>query len=84
MNSDNAFLMAFIGPFPTGWPAYFLPNFWHKNLVDKMAKMLFLIPLSGMKTTFAKQLKLQMIANGHRMAVWTRVSCLIGNVGMKF
>ena len=49
-----------------------------------MAKMLFLIPLSGMKTTFAKQLKLQMIANGHRMAVWTLVSGLIGTVGMNF
>ena len=49
-----------------------------------MAKILFLIRPLGMKTTFAKQLKLQMTANGHRMAVWTRVSCPVGSVGMKF
>jgi hypothetical protein len=46
--------------------------------------MLFPICPLGMKTTFANQLKLQMTAYGHRMAVWTRVSSPIGNVGMKF
>jgi len=39
--------------------------------------------LLGMKTTFAKQLKMHAPANGY-IAIWTRVSCHSGSVGMKF
>jgi hypothetical protein len=41
------------------------------------------MPLFGMKTTFAKQLKMHAPVNGF-MAIWTRVSCHPGSVGRKF
>jgi hypothetical protein len=45
--------------------------------------MMFLMRLIGMKTTFAKQLMMHAPVNGSQ-AIWTRVSCLAGSVGMKF
>ena len=45
--------------------------------------MLFPMCLLGMKTAFAKQLKLHAPANGC-MAIWTRVSSHSGSVGTNF
>ena len=49
--------------------------------------MLFPMRLLGMKTAFAKQVKLAS-AYGHMVStmisIWQRVGCPVGNVGMKF
>jgi hypothetical protein len=54
-----------------------------KNSVDKRDEMRFLFRLLGMKTAFAKQLKLHVSANGC-MAIWARVSGFAGSVGTNF
>jgi hypothetical protein len=60
-------------------PCFITPNY----LFDNRRKIVFPMPLLGMKTAFSKQVKLAP-AYGHTMSIWTRVSCHFGSVGTKF
>ena len=57
--------------------------FTAQNRFDKRKKILFHMPLLGMKTMYTKQLMQNAPVNGSQ-AIWTRVSCHFGSVGRKF
>ncbi len=66
-------------PDENGTPHFSPPH----NPIDKRGEMAFPMPTLGMKTTFAKQLKMHAPVNGC-YAIWTRVSGHLGSVGRKF